>query len=474
MPIRLGLGANPYTEVPDIWTPLAFGSDLWSWHEVGYTGAAKASDVGAVCTNGDPCGYVADLSGNGRHWRQGTWCSGTNSYRPTFTSGSPAYLLFNGSNALKDDISTLTGPRTVCTIFKTDTQPGVYYTLWAMSGGATRSQVIISSLGGSYPNITYGNDFPGGSVVCGVDWTKDTSAHILTARMHDSENIRTSGVIFIDGVEQTQTVSTGAFSIVTDGAIGGNLNAGVLAQGMIGRIYGQIVISRVISDTEMIALHRYCASKFGISQSHSARPNIVCDGDSLTLGENKATITAPNSYPGQLAALLDQTCRITNLGRSGSTSSYAHSVFSSRGAKLLARGASTNIAVLWYGSNDLGSNGGTISAASLHTNMTTLVSDYKNAGYNKVIVLTVLPRTYAGDPGDYETKRQDYRALVVPGLGGDSCGADAVVDIGSDSTIGDSGDQNNATYYNADKVHLTTAGYAIVAQAVADAINTWI
>jgi lysophospholipase L1-like esterase len=75
---------------------------------------------------------------------------------------------------------------------------------------------------------------------------------------------------------------------------------------------------------------------------------------------------------------------------------------------------------------------------------------------------------------DYETKRQDYRALVVPGLGGDSCGADAVVDIAANTTIGDSGDQNNTTYYNADTVHLKTAGYAIVAQAVADVINTWI
>lgn len=51
----------------------------------------------------------------------------------------------------------------------------------------------------------------------------------------------------------------------------------------------------------------------------------------------------------------------------------------------------------------------------------------------------------------------------MPGLGGDSCGADAVIDIAADATIGIAGSQNDAAKYNADKVHLLTATYGIVA-----------
>lgn len=45
--------------------------------------------------------------------------------------------------------------------------------------------------------------------------------------------------------------------------------------------------------------------------------------------------------------------------------------------------------------------------------------------------------------------------------------ADALADLGNNANLQDA---TNTTYFNADKVHLTTAGYNIVAGIVAAAI----
>ena len=456
-----------------------FKTRLLQWHNASVAGTSKASDVGAVCANGDPCGYVHDLAGNSYYLRNGVWASGgVNAQRPTFNnSGGVQYWSFDGTQGFINDQIVSTGNKTIFAVAKIDTIPGVYQTLWAIKDDSShRSQAIFAgaAISANYPILSVGNAFINGQIVGGSNgWALDTDWHSFVFILQDSNNTRTTARIFVDGIEQSKAVSISNFSHVTDGAVGANIASGSLSQGLIGKIKEFGTIDGVISDSELVALHHYLSRYSVTSNAHKTRPVIVCDGDSLTYGEVATSITDADSYPGQMAALLDVPCRIINLGYSGQTSAQAHADFAAQGQKYRAKQA-LNIAVLWYGSNDLGGNGGSISAASLHSNMTTLVSDYRSAGYDKIIVLTVLPRTYAGDPGDYETKRQDYRALVVPGLGGDSCGADAVVDIAAKTTIGDSGDQNNTTYYNADTVHLKTAGYAIVAQAVADVINTWI
>ena len=49
---------------------------------------------------------------------------------------------------------------------------------------------------------------------------------------------------------------------------------------------------------------------------------------------------------------------------------------------------------------------------------------------------------------------------------------DAIADVASDTTIGESGDSANATYYNTDAIHLKDAGHTIAATYFRDAINT--
>ena len=48
--------------------------------------------------------------------------------------------------------------------------------------------------------------------------------------------------------------------------------------------------------------------------------------------------------------------------------------------------------------------------------------------------------------------------------------ADYFIDLGGDMSIGQDGNQSNLTYYVADQTHLTTAGGAVVASYVKNAI----
>jgi lysophospholipase L1-like esterase len=45
-----------------------------------------------------------------------------------------------------------------------------------------------------------------------------------------------------------------------------------------------------------------------------------------------------------------------------------------------------------------------------------------------------------------------------------------LIDVGNNATIGQAGQSTNTTYYNADGLHLVTAGYAIVAGLVLAAL----
>jgi len=112
-----------------------------------------------------------------------------------------------------------------------------------------------------------------------------------------------------------------------------------------------------------------------------------------------------------------------------------------------------NIAVLWEITNSLyfGDDAATAYAAYRQWCL-----DWKAAGF-KVVAVTALPRNDGVPQPAMENSRQTANALVVANW---PTFADALLDIGSDATIGVYGSELNTTYYQADKVHLTSAGNA--------------
>ncbi|MDN7120315.1 hypothetical protein INN71_02800 [Nocardioides sp. ChNu-153] len=125
--------------------------------------------------------------------------------------------------------------------------------------------------------------------------------------------------------------------------------------------------------------------------------------------------------------------------------------------------AADNILVAWAGTNQMGSTLEVVQ--SLYQQY---VAARRAAGW-KVVVGTMLPRSNAGTPADYETKRQAFNTWLRSNW---MTFADALADLAADSRIGDAGDETNLTYYRPDLVHINNTGAMVVAQYVRGALAT--
>lgn len=194
----------------------------------------------------------------------------------------------------------------------------------------------------------------------------------------------------------------------------------------------------------------------------------------MTLG---AGSTSGNSYPSQTVnQLLPQPWGMVNLGVGGqSLGSMVTNAAANVDPKYNPINDYTIVIVLWGGTNDLGT--GSRTPAQVFADLQTYGNARQAVGW-KVVILSLLPRS-ATSP-TFEADRQTLKGLLLGDFtvptgftniwtGGSY--ADALVDLASDSVIGLPGSQSNLTYFNADQVHLTDAGYAIVAGYVKDAVD---
>jgi lysophospholipase L1-like esterase len=225
-----------------------------------------------------------------------------------------------------------------------------------------------------------------------------------------------------------------------------------------------VVYNRPLSATEVNNLLSYFEGKYGLAVPRSKL--VVCDGDSLTCGGPQVQTPCPitQNYPAQLLAALGPAWECYNWGESGETI-----------ATMLANGGTNvdplydavsyakNICVLWGGTNDLDAS---VSPTTVYNNIKSYCQNRQAAGW-KVVVCTILPRSSSS--GTFESDRQTVNANVRSGY---ATFADALADVGNDTTIGQAGQNTNQTYYIGDNIHLRPVGYAIVAAAVQAAVTT--
>lgn len=133
--------------------------------------------------------------------------------------------------------------------------------------------------------------------------------------------------------------------------------------------------------------------------------------------------------------------------------------------------------VLWTGWNDV--NGGE-TYSTLKQAFIDIVDDIKTMYPGVPIILVSMPKTLnppnpGGAPGlsNYNTIRAAINADMLTGYN-TIFGADAYANIASDPDIGDGGDPSDPTYWNDAPfgLHMTAAGYAIVATYIKDAIDS--
>jgi lysophospholipase L1-like esterase len=195
---------------------------------------------------------------------------------------------------------------------------------------------------------------------------------------------------------------------------------------------------------------------------------LVMEGDSLTVGFQA---TGWDVYPLQLAvkytdermvSVTNQAVNASVMGGAAtpnitSRASIVDACYDSRKSK--------NVLVLFGGTNDMhfGDTG-----ATTYSRLVPYCQARQATGY-KVVVLTAMPRSDAGNAVGFEAERQTYNASIRANW---RTFADALVDVALDARIGLPGCQLDTTYFNGDQVHMTPAGYGVVASLVRPGVDS--
>jgi lysophospholipase L1-like esterase len=204
-------------------------------------------------------------------------------------------------------------------------------------------------------------------------------------------------------------------------------------------------------------------STFTPLTSSDSSGQVICEGDSLTVG-----IGAPEwlSYPLQMGRLLRLTrpkFKVVNVGMNGTTTMDMLERAKSNVDSLFNSALSINIAIFNGGINDvrlLDDDPATIVGRIHHWCL-----DRRAVGF-KVVVMTLTPSSFSEEILDVNAMRKAVNLLIRENY---ISYADAIADLGEDAIVGQDGEEANEIYYP-DRLHMTAAGYAIKAQYAYDAV----
>lgn len=258
------------------------------------------------------------------------------------------------------------------------------------------------------------------------------------------------------GILRGSTSDTNAWGIDRI-LVGGRYHSGVnkFAQHDIVQI---VVVEAAATQAQVLAYDGYMQSLVGTWTV----PQVVCDGDSMTRGTNAIGYCSP--YPALLRSLLPDGWTTANDGISGQSMDAIASDALTTVDPFYDANRTKNVVLIWGGTNDV--LGGS-SAATIMTKIESYCAARRSAGF-QVLPFTLQP---IGTNAAHETVRQDFNTLLRA-ASGTAPFQDGIVDIAANTDIGDDGDQNDATYYDpVGKVHMTNAGYAIVAEIARVAVE---
>jgi lysophospholipase L1-like esterase len=230
-------------------------------------------------------------------------------------------------------------------------------------------------------------------------------------------------------------------------------------------VVGSYDEDRYVIDSSEIS-DDYLSSIFNFSRWATAETDDVsCWGDSLTLSGS----VAEDRYPSVLAELIGGGTWCVNLGVGGETSAQIYSRIESDTRHMAA------IQVFWLGRNDASTGWDATASAALKTRIADSISLITSTP-KRYLVLGVINGDYA-DEYDGTTKHtnllslNDDLAALYPSNFIDI----RQVLIDEADPVADATDISNDVppdSLRSDDIHLNAAGYAIVAQAVYDFLDT--
>ncbi|QKR99428.1 SGNH/GDSL hydrolase family protein [Sphingomonas sp. CL5.1] len=225
-------------------------------------------------------------------------------------------------------------------------------------------------------------------------------------------------------------------------------------------IYEVIVWNRALTAAEMMQVEIWARGKYAAPLPWAGGPFRLFHGDSLT---NGYSMTAPlNSYPAKVAAMNGWSLGTwTNLGHVGISMTAMDAEAAAEIDPMLALLGSTPAHLAaweWYNQRGLSTAVATAATEGYFRAR-------RAAGVAKLVLLT---STDAADPFDLPAARAAYNGYFDVN-GPDFC--DAYVALHADAMIGVEGACPNAAPYgptfHSDGIHLTDAGYAVLAGIVA-------
>lgn len=188
---------------------------------------------------------------------------------------------------------------------------------------------------------------------------------------------------------------------------------------------------------------------------------LVFDGDSNTLGVG--TIGG-QSYPAQVVAILGGGNPNNNFGVNGKTIVTMIANAPSQIDPLYNAAHGRDTVICEGGSNDIAFATG--QATTTYNNIVIYCNARRAVGW-RTYVMTILPRSDVGIQPNFEVDRQAINADIRANW---NTFADGLIDIAANTSIGDTGDETNTQYYASDRVHINSAGSAIVAGLAVTAI----
>lgn len=199
-----------------------------------------------------------------------------------------------------------------------------------------------------------------------------------------------------------------------------------------------------------------------IIKSHSHNRSLIFEGNSLS------NYISPNVLNGHYvpkqtyADLLSYKLKLVSWAESANTQTLMNEDIPDHILPFLRY---DDIIVLWEGTNDLRFN--VLSGADGFQNVVDYSEIVRPAGA-KLVFCTITARDFSLDDADLMDRIDDYNTLARA----NQSYFDAFCDLAGDPVFDTKADASNATYYDADKLHFTQAGYDKVVELLSPVIET--
>lgn len=266
--------------------------------------------------------------------------------------------------------------------------------------------------------------------------------HVIT-NVYSSPN----ATLWLDDVPLVTGSSSGLTASIQDLWVGVLNNTGIWSKYAFNAM---ALYNRALSSNEIrqaVSTLKSRASRSSITlNTHRI---LLAEGDSITWGTNTTNVIG---YPGRFAVNSNPIANGVNRAVPGSTLANIISRASADDAVIPGnKNGRTFIYTLLIGRNDLvGYSGG---ATQYAADVASFLAARKAAGWDKVVLCTVLPSTVA----NFNTQRNLLNAIYTGAGWATAHNIDAICDFAADATMGPDSAASNATLYG-DGTHPTDTG----------------